>query len=95
MQVRLKSKAVLSRMQLTLHVTRRTPHGASRLVQAMSVWSVKTRRALSRHCKDVRVYGHKTTGMLGMSTPPLSLPKSVIILLAGMREHFFSGSLFW
>ena len=39
------SHAVLSRMQLTLHATRPTPHGASRLVQAMSAWSVKTRRA--------------------------------------------------
>ena len=29
-------------MQLTLHATRRTTHGASRLVQAMSAWSVKT-----------------------------------------------------
>ena len=28
-------------MQLTLRATRRTPHGASRLVQAMSVWSMK------------------------------------------------------
>ena len=33
------SKAVLinSGMQLTLYVTRRTPHGASRLVQAIDV----------------------------------------------------------
>ena len=57
------SKAVLSRMQLTLHATRRTPHGASRLVLAMSAWSVKTRRAPSRHCRDARVYGHTTTAM--------------------------------
>ena len=35
------SRAVLSRMQLTLHATRPTPHGASRLVLAMSAWSVK------------------------------------------------------
>ena len=37
------------RMQLTLHATRRTPHGASRLVQAMSAWSVKPQHAPSRH----------------------------------------------
>ncbi|CAM9463532.1 unnamed protein product, partial [Laminaria digitata] len=43
-----------NRMQL-IHTTRRTPHGASRLVQAMSAWSVKTRRAPSRHYKDARV----------------------------------------
>ena len=28
-------------MQLTLHATRPTPHGASRLVQATCAWSVK------------------------------------------------------
>ena len=50
------SRVVLSKMQFTLHVTRRTPHGASRLVHAMSDWSVKTRRAPSRHCRDARVY---------------------------------------
>ena len=31
------SRAVLGRMQLTLHATRGTPHGASRLVQATNV----------------------------------------------------------
>ena len=51
-------------MQLTLHATRRTrPHGASRLVLAMSAWSVKTRRAPSRHRTDARVYGRTTTAM--------------------------------
>ena len=39
-------------------LTRPTPHGASRLVQGMSAWSVKTRHAPSRHCRDARVYGH-------------------------------------
>ena len=28
--------------KLTLHATRRTPHGASRLMHAMSAWSVQT-----------------------------------------------------
>ena len=55
MQEKSASNAFLSRMQLTLHETRRTPHGASRLVLAMSAWSLKTRRAPSRHCKDARV----------------------------------------
>ena len=54
------SKAVLSTMQLTLHATRQTPHGA---VQAMSAWSVKTRHAPSRYCRDARVYDHSTTAM--------------------------------
>ena len=40
-------RAVLGRMQFTLHATRQTPHGASRLVQAMSAWLGKTRRAPS------------------------------------------------
>ena len=65
------SQAVLSRMQLTLHETRRTPHGASRLVLAMSAWSVKTRCAPSRHCKDARVYGHTTTTAMHDNEYPL------------------------
>ena len=63
-------RAGLGRMQFTLHGTRRTPHGASRLVQAMSAWLVKTRRAPSRHSRDARVYGHTTTAMHELSTPP-------------------------
>ena len=62
--------SVLSRMPLTLHATRQTPHGASRLVLATSAWSVKTRRAPSRHCRDARVYGHTTTACINMSTTP-------------------------
>ena len=50
-------------MQLTLHATSPTPHGASRLVQAMPACSVKTRRAPSRHCRDARAYGHTSTAM--------------------------------
>ena len=48
------SQAVLGRMRLTVHATRRTPHGASRLVLAVSAWRVKTRRAPSRRCRDAR-----------------------------------------
>ena len=56
-------------MQFTLHATRRrTPHGASRLVQAMSAWLAKTRRAPSRHSRDARVNGHTTTAMRKLST---------------------------
>ena len=50
-------------MQLTLYATRRAPHGASRLVLAMSAWSVKNRRAPSWHCRDAKVYGRTTTAM--------------------------------
>ena len=41
------SQGCLSRIQLSVHATRRTPLGASPLVQAMPAWSVKTRRAPS------------------------------------------------
>ena len=61
-------------MQFTLRATRRTPHGASRLVQAMSVWLVKPRRAPSRHSRGARVYGHTTTAMHKLRTPPPPLP---------------------
>ena len=56
------SHAVLSKMKLTLHAIRRTPHGASRLVLATSAWSVETRRAPSGH-RRTRVYGQTTTAM--------------------------------
>ena len=64
---------VLGRTQFILHATRRTPHGASHLVQAMFAWLVKTRRAPSRHSRDARVYGHTTTAMHNLSTPPPAL----------------------
>ena len=58
-------------MQLTLHATRGTPHGASRLVLAMSAWSAKTRRTPSRHGTDARVYCHTTAAMqYNEYTPP-------------------------
>ena len=67
-------RTVLGRMQFTLHATRRTPYGASRLVQAVSAYLVKTRRAPSRHpsrhSRDARVYGHTTTAMDKLGTPP-------------------------
>ena len=64
------SRTVLGRMQFTLYATRRTPHGAWRLVQAMSAWLVKARRAPSRQSRDGRVDGHTTTAMHKLSTPP-------------------------
>ena len=74
---------VLSRMQLIFHATRPTSHGASRSVQAMS-WSVKTRRAPSRHCRDARVSDPATTVMHDTEyTPPPThpgpyIPRSVV-----------------
>ena len=57
------SQALVRRMKLTLLATWRTPHGAARLVEAISVWPVHTRRVPCRHCRDARVlcsydYGH-------------------------------------
>ena len=63
-------RVVLGRMQFTLHAARRTPHGSSRLVQAISAWSVETRCAPSRQSRAARVYGHTTTAMQKLSTPP-------------------------
>ena len=56
------------RMQFNPHATRRTPHSASLLVQAMSAWLVNTRRAPSRRSRDARVYGHTTTAMHKLNT---------------------------
>ena len=56
------SQVVLGRVQPII-ATHRTPHGASRLAQTMSVWSVKPRRAPPRQCIGGRVYGHTTTAM--------------------------------
>ena len=67
------SKTVLNRMQFTLHATRPTPHGASRLVLAMSARSAKTRRAPSQHCRDARVYVQTTTAMHDNAYPPSCL----------------------
>ena len=54
---------------------RPTPHGSRRAwcKQPVPSWSVKTRRAPSRPCWDARFYGHATTAMYDISTPPLPL----------------------
>ena len=53
-----------------IHATRRTPHGASRLVQAMSAWLVWKPDVLRPGInRDARVYGHTTTAMHKLSTP--------------------------
>ena len=36
----------------------------------MPAWPVKTQRAPSRHSRNARVYGHTTTAMHEISTPP-------------------------
>ena len=62
-------------MQFTLHAAaRRTPHGAARLVQTISAWLVKTRRAPSRHSRDARVYGLYNYGHTQLEWGPPSPP---------------------
>ena len=88
------SRAFLSGMQLTLCATRPTPHGASRLAQAMSAWSVKTRRAPSRHCRNARVYGHATSAMHQNEYPPLRKldnQRTVLLLFSGGRHGWRSS----
>ena len=66
-------------------------HGASRcLVPAMSAWSVKTRRAPSRHCRDARAYGHTTTPMHGNEYPP---PLAVRVSGAPSMRRIYSDTL--
>ena len=67
-------------MQLTHHATRRTPHAASCLVQALSSWSVKTRRPPCRHCRDARANGHTIMAMHDTSIyhyPPCGILRSI------------------
>ena len=64
------SPLALSRAQLVLHATRQTPQGVSRWMRTMLARPVKTRRALSRYCRDARINGLETTAMHDMSTPP-------------------------
>ena len=74
-------------MQLNLHATRRTPHGASRLVQAVSSWSVKTGRAPSRHFRGARVYGHTATATHDMVTPLPLIPRVTQLMADKMRLY--------
>ena len=67
------------RMPLTFRVVRRTPHGVSCLVHAMSAWSVKTQRASFGRCRNVGVDGLVTTAMREMSAPPSSYSGCVLV----------------
>ena len=77
------SQTVFSKVLLTLHATHRTPDGASRLLDAMFAWSVKTRRAPSRIRRDASVYSHMTTGMHDNEYPP---PKWRQLHLDGIKS---------
>ena len=86
------SRAVLSRVQLTLHATHPTPHDASLLVQATSTWPVKTRRAPSRHCRVARVYCHTATAMHDMSAPSPTAVRAFFTSIAKRVLHFLPSS---
>jgi len=74
------SKAVLSKVLLTLHATRRTPHGASPLVDAMIAWSVKTRPAPSLIRTEAGVYGHMTTSMHDNEYAPPTIASNLTLM---------------
>ena len=52
----------------------------------MSAWSVKTRRAPSRHCRDAGVYGHTATAMHD-NEYPFPPPPIVALFQAAARER--------
>ena len=90
------SQAVLSRMLLTLHVSRRTPHGASRLVHAESAWSIKTRHAPSRRRRDAMAYGHTTMSMHDIEMVNEITPQSTDrLLLSASCVLWTRYVLFW
>ena len=60
-------------------------HGASHLVHAMSAWSLKTRRASSRHRKNAKIYGNTTTAMHD-KRPPLRPPDLTSACLSAAME---------
>ena len=72
--------AVLSRMQLTLHTTRSTPHVSLRQAWCKQCLSGRSKPDVlhpdSVLYRNARVYGPTTTAMHGMSTPlpTLGLP---------------------
>ena len=71
-------RAVLGRMD-AVHPTCNSPNTSRRFAlgaSSTSAWLVKTRRAPSRHSRHAKVYGHTTTGMRKLSTPP---PKPAIL----------------
>ena len=64
-------------MQLNFHATRRTPHGASRLVHAISAWSAKNPTCSVSAVLGIRgsIWSHRRTTIVHeMSTPPPTTP---------------------
>ena len=63
---------------------------------AISGWSVNTRRAPPRHCRGAKIYGHTTTAMHDISTPPSCHSHVVPISLtcsASTKSEFFVDQL--
>ena len=60
---------------------------------AVSLWSVKTRRAPSRRCRDAKVSGHTTTAMHHTIIPPPALHmEELATLLIGSSEKTIATS---
>ena len=55
-------------------------------------WSVKTRRAPSRHCRDARVYGHTTTAIHDNEYSP-PLPRPTVEISSKLPPARAGGSL--
>ena len=53
---KLAPQALLSRLQLARSAPRRSPRGASHVVQAISAWSMTHPRASSWYCGYARIY---------------------------------------
>ena len=69
-------------MQLTLHATRRTHHGASRLVIDCEPGPAKTRRAPSRLCRYARSMVIYDYGMQDYEfTPPILMMRNELQIL--------------
>ena len=74
-------------MQLTLHATRRTHYGASRLVVDCEPGPAKTRRAPSRLCRDARSMVIFDYGMQDIEyTPPLRLARDAWSMVIRLRQ---------
>ena len=91
-------QAILSRIQVTLHVTRRRPHGASHLELMTYNRSVESRGAPSRQCRNERVHRPTTTVLNhnGYALPPPSpVPKQVNYIDAVVQVQKFPPYKRW
>ena len=78
-----------------------SPHGASRLVPAMSTWSMKIQRAPSRHCREARgsMVIRLRPCMIMSTLPPIhdvriaTADRAIPTSITGF--HFVPAPFFW